>query len=198
MAHIKYYFTRDKNVYEKTWEYNERLTWWVSFITNWFWFTDITELTSNKRVCGVGLNGYITLLSLLYISFKVLSATWLVNYVAYINILNFIIIFLLMFFPMLKLMFKLSGIFGIYYMFLISTFEPLFNNIFLDNALLFVLFILPGILFNAKYLEMVKKYKSFDLEKVEVSEYSLYYLYNRYIGKKSISQLENNLKNKIN
>lgn len=197
MAHIKYYFIRDKNKYEQAWDYNKKLTKWVSLITSWFWITDVTTISSNTRKCQKGLNFYISLFGLACVAAQFFANSYVNDYQVYFKILAAIILFILIMFPLYRLMFKLVSYFCLYYILLYVMFEPVFYISVLDLPIQVILYVLPGLIYNKKYLEKVLKYESFTLEKVEINRYSCYYLYYKYFFKVDILKKEERLKHEL-
>lgn len=198
MAHVKYYFERDKNKYEKIWDKNEKVTKWISFITNWFWITDITEISSNKRECPVGINGYFLLISIFYVLGFVLQHFNVFDISSYwYTIIDVILVGLMLVIPCLKLMFKFS-FYGVTMVWLFFNLLAEDFNWFVYAALVFIVINLLGVLLNKFYFDRIKLLQAngFELIKVEVNKYSCYYLYNT-IFKKDIVKLEKALKDEI-
>ena len=196
MGHINYYFQRDKNKYEKVWDYNKRATKFISFITNWFWITDVTELTSHKRECSKGLNDVYIILSLICVCL-LLGKDYIWEYSAYFKVAAILNLVLLGCYPLLKFMFKLAGYFLFYYFFIMQIIYPDLSYGLFNYLIVYVLFILPGIYYNMVYLDRVKSYKGFELTKVEVNKMSAYYWYLKLLKKQDIKLLEGVIKNEF-
>ena len=189
MAHITYHYQRDKNLYEKTWDYSPRITWWISFITNWFWFTDITELTSNKRTCHKGINLYFVLYAMIYIACIAVSNVESLdsyNYLKWASWIPFIILPIMVISPCFKLMFKFIVSLAVILILLKVSLLAAPWQVY--SGAIFVMFTYLGCLYNSKYLAKVKTYKGFELVKVEENKYSCYYLYNKLL-KKDIKEI---------
>lgn len=192
MAFITYKLSRPKNKYEQSLDYNERLTWWVSFITNWFWITDVTDLSSNQRECERGFNSYIMVLSVIYIICLASSHYFLMDYATYISILGYFIVFLMVIYPLFKLMAKTSLYFFIYYVVFLNLFSFEFGVDYLASAALcFIYYIglnIPGVFYNKKYLDRISQRENFTLDEIQANRLSLFWLYNRLFNKQTIQQ----------
>jgi len=181
MAYLTYKFEREKNLYEKTWDYDERLTKLISFITDWFWITDVTELSSNERTCYKGFNGYLIILSLLYITACIAQTFYFIEYSSYIDWVRYILTFLIIVIPISKLMLKVSAYFFIYYLVVLNYLMLDFGYYLLNYVYIFVVFTLPGVYYNHSYLQKVLRYKGFELKSIELNKFSCYYLYDRFL-----------------
>ncbi len=185
MAHITYYFERDKNKYEQVWDYSERVTWWVSFITNWFWFTDVTDLTSNKRECHKGLNSYVMYSSIILIACLIAKNYYLVEYSIWFSIAFGLVLFFMILYPLTKLMLKASWYFALYYILFFALFDFDFGVDYISSAALVLIYYvglnIPGIVFNSAYLNRVAKKEKFNLVNVELNKLSLYWLYSKLL-----------------
>lgn len=202
MAYIKYVFERNKNLYEKAWDINPRLTWWVSFVTDWFWFTDITDISSNKRTCYKGFNNELIILSFIFIIISFLADIFFVKYSIYFEWIKYFILILMIFLPSIKLMFKMIWKFLLIYIvlfnFIISPSYDFvmgkdisnFVKMFVLGLSLFILLNLPGIYLNNEYLNKIKENESFELKKVKINKVSIYYFYCFLFNKKRLKQLE--------
>ncbi|MCP4355855.1 MAG: hypothetical protein GY793_09555 [Proteobacteria bacterium] len=190
MAHLKYYFERNKNIYEKGLDYNKKLTSLVSFVSDWFFICDVTELTSPTRTCYKGINGYFAFLSLLYIATSIAQTHYFQEYSSYIDWLRYFIVLLITIVPLRKLMIK-----GFIYLFisniiLLNYAIPAVTNQLASYVILFIAFNLMGSLYNRAYLRKVMGYKGFELKRVEVTKLSYFYIYKRFIKKTTVQELE--------
>ncbi|HAG53498.1 MAG TPA: hypothetical protein DCL21_06910 [Alphaproteobacteria bacterium] len=190
MAYLNYKFERAKNLYEKTWDYDERLTKIVSFITDWFWITDVTELSSNERTCYKGFNNYLMLLSLIYIAVSISQTFYFIEYSSYIDWLRYLVVFLMIIAPLAKLMFKMTCYFLVYYIFVLNYLTFDFGNYFANYAFVFILFNLIGVYYNHSYLQKVLTYNGFKLKSIELNKFSCYYVYDRFIKNLTESEIK--------
>jgi hypothetical protein len=192
VAFITYKLSRPKNAYEKSLDYNERVTWWVSFITNWFWITDVTELSSNQRECERGFNSYIMSLSAIFIACLAAQHYFLMEYATYISILAYFIMFLMIVYPLFKLMARTSLYFFIYYVIFLNLFSFEFGGDYIASAALcFIYYIglnIPGVFYNKKYLDRISTRENFTVDEIEINKLSLFWVYNKLINKQSAQQ----------
>lgn len=193
LAHITYYFERDKNKYEQVWDYSDRVTWWVSFITNWFWFTDVTEITSNKRECHKGLNSYVMVSSIILIACLIAKSYYFVDYSIWFSIIFGVVLFSVILYPLTKLMLKASWYFALYYMLFFALFDFDFGVDYLSSAALVLIYYvglnIPGIIFNTSYFNRIAKKEKFNLVDVEVNKLSIFWLYSRFVKNSNTENL---------
>lgn len=191
MAYITYNFKRSKNAYEKSLDYNDKLTWIVSFISNWFFITDVTELSSNERTCYKGFNNTLMLLSSLYLILEVLGSYYFMDYSTYLSVFSYFILIFMILIPSMMLMFKTSFYFFIYYIVFFNLFDFDFGVDYIFSGILcllyFVLLNIPGYFYNKKYFNYIKSQSVYSLESISVNYVSPFWIFNYIINKTTVS-----------